>query len=588
MKVIIIGGVAGGASTAARLRRLNEHAEIIIFERGKNISFANCGIPYYAGGVIKEREKLEILTPQKIKEILNIDARIETEVIKINRNKKTVIVKNLITGKEYEEKYDKLVLSPGAKPIKPPLKGIESKKVFTIRNLDDADKIKKKIEEEKFVCRGSAYAGLALPEIDLDYLKSGDLNSLKTVKAAIIGAGYIGLEMAENLAHLGIEVTIIEMCPQILNNVDIEIAAQIQNHMSEKGVNILLEEAVESFSEGNKLKINLRSGQTIEADFAVLAIGVKPENKLAVESGLEIGKLGGIKVNEYLQTSDPDIYALGDAIEVKDFVSGNDSLIPLAGPANRQGRIVAENLCGITTKYEATQGTAILKLFDLVVGMTGNNEKQLKRNNISYQKVYAHNFSHAEYYPNAYPITIKLLFSPENEKILGAQVIGKEGVDKRTDVIAMAIGLGGSIRDLIDAELTYAPPFGSAKDPVNVAGMIAENMLTGKVKPVFLDETNKINDEFFILDVRADDDFKKVSGSLENTYRIPLEHIRSRLSEVPTNKKILVYCAKGLKSYYASRILIQNGFQEVYSLNGGYLTLKSTLTKNKNKIGLAG
>jgi len=273
---------------------------------------------------------------------------------------------------------------------------------------------------------------------------------------------------------------------------------------------------------------------------------------------------------------------------VKDFVSGNDSLIPLAGPANMQGRIVAENICGINTRYESTQGTAILKLFDLTFGMSGNNEKQLKRNGISYQKVYAHSFSHAEYYPNAYPITIKLLFSPENGKILGTQVIGREGVDKRTDVIAMAIKLGGSVRDLIDAELAYAPPFGSAKDPVNIAGMIAENMLTGKVKPIFWDEIDKINNEFFILDVRADEDFKKVSGSLENTYRIPLEQVRNRLSEIPTNKKVFVYCAKGLKSYFASRILVQNGFQEVYSLNGGYLTLKHTLANKENKALPAG
>ncbi len=544
MKTLIIGGVAGGASTAARLRRLNDSAEIIIFERSSNISFANCGIPYYCGDIIKEKSALELLTPQKIKEILNIDARVNSEVIKINRNKKILTIKETTTGKEYEEKYDKLVLSMGAKPIKPPIPGMNSNKIYTVRNLDDAEKIKNIIQN------------------------SGNRT------AAVIGAGYIGLEMAENLKHTGIDVTVIEKSPQILNNVDPEIACQLQGHLEEKGVNLLLNEAVSSFKETEKLVISLESGKQIQTDFAVLSIGVTPESDLAKDAGLEIGQYGGIKVNEYLQTSDKDIYAVGDVIEVKDFVCGKEAQIPLAGPANRQGRTAAENIAGIPTKYNTTLGTSILKLFDLTVGMTGGNEKLIKKQNIPYLRAYAQAFSNAEYYPEFTPITIKLIFSPEDGKILGAQVIGKKGVDKRTDVIATAITFGKTVKDLVNLELSYAPPFSSAKDPVNIAGMIAENILNGLVNPVYWDEMDKLPQNAFILDVRADEDLKKVPGEMEKAIRIPLEQLRVRINEIPTDKPIIVICAKGLKSYFASRMLIQNGFKDVRSLNGGFMAFK--------------
>lgn len=546
MRILIVGGVAGGASAAARLRRLNDQAEIIIFERGKNISFANCGIPYFCGGIIENRDNLELLTPEKIKELLNIEARTESEVLKINRDKKTLTIKELKTGREYEEDYDKLVLSPGAMPIRPDLPGINSSKVYTVRNLDDAQVIKNEIKKSK------------------------------RRTAAVIGAGYIGLEIAENLTHSGIKTHLVEKADQVLSNVDIEIACQLQNHIKENGVNLHLNESVYSFTDNNnELLINLEGNKELRVDFAIVAIGVKPESNLAIEAGLETGSFGGIKVNEYLQTSDPDIYAVGDVVEVKDFVCSANTQIPLAGPANRQGRFAAQNIMGMKTRYEKTLGTSILKLFDLTAGMTGSNEKQLKANKIKYLRAYAQAFSHADYYPGATPITIKLLFSPENGKILGAQIIGKKGVDKRTDVIAAAIQFEKTVKDLVNLELSYAPPYGSAKDPVNIAGMIAENILNGFVKPLYWDEMDKLEENTFLLDVRADEDLKKVSGSIEGTKRIPLEQLRDRLNEIPTDRPVLVFCAKGLKSYFAARMLIQKGFKQVLSLNGGFMVLKT-------------
>ncbi len=545
MKTIIIGGVAGGASTAARLRRLDENAQIIIFERGKNISFANCGIPYYVGDVIKEREKLEILTPEKIKGLLNVEARTEAEVLKINRDRKTITVKDLKTGREYEENYDKLVLSPGATPIKPSIPGIDNEKVYTVRNLDDADKIKKEAQESQ--------------------------NS----RAVVIGAGYIGLETAENLSHAGIDVSVIEMSNQVLNTIDYEMAAQVSNHMRSKGINVLLQEEVVAFDSQDGLKIKLRGNKELDVDFAVLAIGVRPENKLAAEAGLEIGKSGGIKVNEHLQTSDKDIYAVGDAIEVKDLVSGSDCLIPLAGPANRQGRIAAENIRGMQTKYEATQGTAILKVFDLTIASTGNNEKQLQKNNVPYLKSYSQGFSHAEYYPLPFPLTIKLLFAPDKGKILGAQVVGMEGVDKRLDVLATAIKFEKTVTDLIGLELAYAPPYGSAKDPVNIAGMVAENVLMAQTKPVYWNEVDNLFENSILLDVRTKEE--QFIGGFEGSLNIPLEELRARINEIPGNKRIITYCSKGLKSYFASRLLLQKGFENVYSLNGGYSIYKQVV-----------
>lgn len=551
MKILIIGGVAGGASTAARLRRLDENAQIIIFERGNDISFANCGIPYYCGDVIKDRENLLVMTPEKLKGLLNIESRVNSEVLKINRDRKTITVLDKKTNAEYEESYDKLVLSPGAAPIKPPIEGINDERILTVRNLDDADRIKNILKEK----------------------------NPKSV--AVIGGGYIGLEMAENFSHLGIDVSIIELSNQVMGPADYEIAAQIHNYLREKGIILHLEDGVKSFESSESLSINLNSSIKIDVDFAIFAIGVKPESKLAVESGLEIGKTGGILVNSRLQTSDSDIYALGDAIEVIDLVSQAPALIPLAGPANKQGRIVADNICGIDSEYKATQGTAILKLFDLQIGMTGNSEKALKRNNISYLKTYIHGTSHASYYPEAFPLLIKLLFSPDDGKILGAQAIGLEGIDKRIDVIATAIKFEKTVKDLIELELSYAPPFGSAKDPVNIAGMVAENILKNKVKLVHFDEIEELSKDSLIIDVRTE--LERSIGKIENSIHIPLEQLRTRFNEIPKDKIIVLYCTKGLKSYFASRILLQKGFENVYSLSGGYLLYKQILLDKNNK-----
>ncbi|MEI8128698.1 MAG: FAD-dependent oxidoreductase [bacterium] len=545
MKVLIVGGVAGGASTAARLRRLDEQAEIIMFERGNHISFANCGIPYYCGDVIQERAKLELMTPQKIKGLLNIDARVRSEVIKIDRATKTLTILDKKTNTQYEETYDKLVLSPGAAPIKPPIEGINDERILTVRNLDDADKIKKLVSE----------------------------SNVKNV--AVIGAGYIGLEMAENLTHIGINVSIIELSNQVLAPVDYEIAAHLHNHLRDNGVELYITDGVKSFTSSEKLIVNLNSEKQLEVDFVILAIGVKPETKLAVDAGLELGKTGGILVDEHLQTSDFDIFAVGDVIEVKDLVSQTPALIPLAGPANRQGRIVADNICGLNSQYKATQGTAILKLFDMAVAMTGNNEKGLTRNNIPYLKTYVHGASHAEYYPEAFPLTIKLLFSPIDGKILGAQAIGMEGIDKRIDVIATAMRFGKTVSDLVGLELSYAPPFGSAKDPVNISGMVAENILVDNVKVIYWDEIEELSKDSFVLDVRTPTE--RSIGKFEGSYNIPIEELRNRINEVPKDKKVIVYCAKGLKSYFASRILMQNGYENVYSLSGGYLLYKQVL-----------
>lgn len=551
MKILIIGGVAGGASTAARLRRLDENAEIIIFERGSDVSFANCGIPYFVSGVIQDKDKLLVMTPYKLKALLNIEARVNSEVVKINRDKKTVTVFDKVLNKKYEESYDKLVLSPGAEPFKPNIEGINDERIFTVRSLNDADKIKNIIKDKA------------------------------VQKVSIIGAGYIGLEMAENLAHAGVNVSIIELSDQILAPIDYEIASYLHNHIREHGIELYLENGVQSFESGEKLTLKLNNSERIEVDFAILAIGVKPEIKLAKEAGLEIGSTGGIKVNTELETSDKDIYALGDAIEITDFVLQKPALIPLAGPANKQGRIVAENICGISAEYKTTQGTSILKLFDYQVGTTGSNEKTLKRNNIPYSKIYIHGTSHAEYYPEAFPLLIKLLFSPDNGKILGAQAVGLEGIDKRIDVIATALKFSKTVADLKELELSYAPPFGSAKDPVNIAGMVAENLITNKVKFIYTDEILDNPQNIFIVDVRSK--LERTIGKIENSHSIPIEEIRDRLDEIPKDKKIVLYCSKGLKSYFASRILTQKGYNNVYSLSGGYMLYKQ-IFMDKHRI----
>jgi len=551
MKVLIVGGVAGGASAAARLRRLDENAEIIIFEKGKYISFANCGIPYFCGDVIKDREKLLLLTPEKILDLLNVEARVEAEVVKINRDRKTIMVHDKKTDMEYEENYDHLILSPGASPVRPNIPGINDDRIFTVRNVPDADKIKSYIEK----------------------------NNVQN--AVVVGGGFIGLEMLENLRHIGMKVSLVEGSPQVLAPVDPEIASQIHNHLRDKGVNLFIFDGVKSFDTENELAVNLYSGKKIKTEMIILAIGVRPEVKFVKEAGIELGQTGGILVDEHLRTSDENIWALGDAVEVKDFVTRQSALIPLAGPANKQGRIVAENICGIASKYTATQGTSILKIFDLTVASTGSNEKQLIKNNIPYIKNYTPAFSHAEYYPEPFPLMIKGLFSPESGKLLGAQVIGLEGVDKRIDVLATALKFGKTAYDLEELELAYAPPFGSAKDPVNLLGMGTVNILKGYVKPVYWDSIEKLNEEVYVLDVRGKDE--QIMGRIPMSHNIPLEELRQRHTELPKDKKIIMYCNRGRKSYFASRILLQMGFENVYSLVGGYNIYKQVMQdKNYN------
>jgi len=539
-KVLIIGGVAGGASAAARLRRLDEHAQIIIFERGQYISFANCGLPYYIGQTIKNRDALLLQTPQRFKARFNVDVRVKNEVIKIDTRKKQVQVKDLEAGKIYFENFDNLILSPGAEPVKPTIEGINSERVFTLCNIPDMDKI------------------------------NSFIDTRKPKRAVVVGAGYIGLEMAENLQQRGMDVTIAEMLDHVMPTLDKEMANPLHQHLQNHNIELQLRDAVAAFKQTeSELIVSLKSGTELTCDFAVLAIGVKPEVTLAKDAGLQIGSTGGIKVNQYLQASDPSIYAIGDAIEVRDFVLDVPTLIPLAGPANKQGRIVADNICGRNVKYKGTQGTAILKLFDLTVATTGAAEKKLKKTNIEYEKLYIHPANHAGYYPGAKQMHIKLLFTKPQGKILGAQIVGSDGVDKRIDVFATAIRAGMTVFDLQELELAYAPPYGSGKDPVNMAGYVAGNILDGTVKPKNWDQ---LDNEDLILDVRTPREFARanVPGSLN----IFVDEIRDRLNELPKDKTINAYCTVGIRSYIACRILQQNGF-DVKNLSGGILSYQA-------------
>jgi len=539
-KVLIIGGVAGGASAAARLRRLDEHAQIIIFERGQYISFANCGLPYYIGQTIKNRDALLLQTPQRFKARFNVDVRVKNEVIKIDTRKKQVQVKDLEAGKIYFENFDNLILSPGAEPVKPTIEGINSERVFTLCNIPDMDKI------------------------------NSFIDTRKPKRAVVVGAGYIGLEMAENLQQRGMDVTIAEMLDHVMPTLDKEMANPLHQHLQNHNIELQLCDAVAAFKQTeSELIVSLKSGTELTCDFAVLAIGVKPEVTLAKDAGLQIGSTGGIKVNQYLQASDPSIYAIGDAIEVRDFVLDVPTLIPLAGPANKQGRIVADNICGRNVKYKGTQGTAILKLFDLTVATTGAAEKKLKKTNIEYEKLYIHPANHAGYYPGAKQMHIKLLFTKPQGKILGAQIVGSDGVDKRIDVFATAIRAGMTVFDLQELELAYAPPYGSGKDPVNMAGYVAGNILDGTVKPKNWDQ---LDNEDLILDVRTPREFARanVPGSLN----IFVDEIRDRLNELPKDKTINAYCTVGIRSYIACRILQQNGF-DVKNLSGGILSYQA-------------
>lgn len=543
-KILIVGGVAGGASTAARLRRMDEEAEIVLFERGEYISFANCGLPYYVGDIIKDREALLVQTPQGMSRRFNIDVRVNSEVIHIDSYKKQVEILDHVTGITYDESYDRLVLSPGANPIKPPIPGIDRENVFVVRNIPDTFRITNYIQR------------------------------YSPKKAAVIGGGFIGLEMAENLMLKGLDVSIIEMANQVMPPIDYDMAAFVHPYMKQKGIRLYLSDGAQEIKHNNnKTIIKLRSGEQVEADLIVLAIGVKPDVTLAKDAALEIGPTGGIRVDKYLRTSDPDIYAIGDAVEVMDFVNGHPAVIPLAGPANKQGRIVANNICGIEDAYDGTQGTSIVKLFDMVIASTGNNEKILKKYDIPYIRSYTHSPSHAGYYPGAGLVSIKLLFRPDDGRILGAQIIGSDGVDKRIDVLSTAIRAGLTVYDLEELELAYAPPFSSVKDPVNMAGYVASNILKGDHPVIYWDEIDDLTDEQVIVDVRTGAEYGQ--GAIPGAWNIPLDTLRDRIDELPRDKEIIIYCRVGLRGYLAARILMQNGFK-VRNLSGGYITYKIT------------
>jgi len=538
MKILIVGGVAGGATAATRLRRLSEENEVIIFEKGQYVSFANCGLPYHISGTIDKRDALLLQTPESLKERYNLDVRVFTEVLSIYTVDKKVSVKNLQTGEIYLENYDKLLLSPGAEPIKPPFEGIDSDKIFTLRNIPDMDKIVAKTKNaQNFV---------------------------------VVGGGFIGLEVAENLIEAGKSVKLVELGNQVMAPVDFDIASFVHEKAKQKGLELLLNVGVEKFNDkGETIEVFLNNGTSVETDAVILAIGVKPETKLAVEAGLEIGETRGILVNEFLQTSNPDIYAVGDAIEVAHFINNKKVLIPLAWPANRQGRIVADNIVlGNQYKYSGSLGSSILKFFELSVASTGLNEKTLKKFGIPYKTAIVTRGHHAGYYPGAKNLVLKLIFD-ENGKIFGAQAVGEAGVDKRIDVIATAIKGNLTVYDLPEIEITYAPPYNSAKDPVNIAGYTAENILKGDLEMVnydefwdFVKENNAV-----ILDVRTSKEFS--GGAIEGATNINVDDLRENLQNLDKNKVYAIYCQVGLRGYLANRIMRNNGFRAV-NLNGGY------------------
>lgn len=545
MKYIVIGAVAGGASTAARLRRMDEKADIVIFEKGGYISYANCGLPYYIGDVIKDRNKLFVQTATSFNQRFNIDVRISTEVIGIDTNLKTITARNLLSNTEYQESYDKLVLSPGAEPIRPPLPGIHLPGIFTLRNVADTDHIK------NFVTQRS----------------SG--------KAVIIGAGFIGLEMAENLHNLGMEVSVIEMGNQILAPVDFPIASLAQQHIRSKGVDLRLNAAVTGFEAiQNGVKVLMKDGKTIDAAIVILSIGVRPDTKLAAMAGLQLGPAKGIRVNEYLQTSNPAIYAVGDAIEFPNPITGQSMNTYLAGPANKQGRICANNMVlGNQYKYKGSVNTAIVQVFDMTIATSGTASKHLKTANIKHMVSTTHSGSHAGYYPGSKQMAIQIAFSPEDGRLFSAQIAGFDGVDKRIDILASVIKRNGTINELTELEHAYAPPYSSAKDPVNMSGYVAENILHNRLKVFYYDEVASLPADSILLDVRTAAEFD--AGNITGAVNIPVDEIRQRLAELPPDKKIYIYCEAGLRGYLAHRILRQNGYEEVYNLSGGYISWKA-------------
>ena len=536
-KVLIVGGVAGGASAAARLRRLDENAEIIMFERDEYISFANCGLPYYIGDTIKERERLLVQTPESMKSRFNIDVRINSEVIGLDTNKKVAKVRSKEKG-VYEETYDYVVLAPGARAIKPKIEGINSTRIFTLRNIPDTDKIKAYVDKKG---------------ID---------------RTVVIGGGFVGVEMAENLSEKGLKVTLVEAAPHILAPFDTDMVVAVEKEMSDNGVGLVLMDGVKAFKDLEKnIEITLNSGTKLNADLVILAIGVIPDTGFLKDSGIKLGAKGHILVNDNMETNAANVFAVGDAIEVVDFVNKQATAIPLAGPANKQGRIAADNIAGLSKSYKGTQGTSILKVFGLTAASTGNNERTLKRLKIPYKVITIHPSSHASYYPGAFIMTLKLIFNEEG-KILGAQGVGYDGVDKRIDVIATALRFGGTVADLTELELCYAPPFSSAKDPVNMAGYVAENVLAGRVEVITPEQLKTYDQEnTFLVDVRTELEF--TNGHLEGAVNIPVDSLRERMGELDQSKEILGYCQIGLRGYVASRMLTQNGFK-FKNIDGGY------------------
>lgn len=554
MKYLIIGGVAGGATAAARLRRNDESAEIVLFERGEDISYANCGLPYYLGGVIKERDRLFVQTPAAFSKSFNIDVRTLHEVTKISPPDRTVTVRDVRTGEVTTEGYDKLVLSPGGEPIRPNIPGIESEAVFTLRNVLDIDRIVAFVKDRH-------------PR-----------------RAMIIGAGFIGLEMAENLHTRGIHVTIVEALDQVMSFLDYEMAATIHQHLKVKRVELYLQDAVKGIQRANgSLTVGLASGRTLSTDMIILSIGVRPDTRLAKEAGLEIGTAGGIKVDAHLRTSDPNIYAVGDAIEFPFPITGKPRVTALAGPANKQARIAADNITGGDTKvYSGSIGTGIAKVFDLTVASAGATEKLLDRERVPHAAVITHSSSHAGYYPDAIPMSIKTVFSPSDGRLLGAEIVGYEGVDKRLDLMATAIRHGGTVYDLEEIEHGYAPPYSSAKDPVNIAGFVAENVLTGKSRQIHWSELATLDKrEVYLLDVRTPEEF--AVGTIDGATNIPLAELRDRLGEVPRNKRIVVFCGVGQRAYNAERILRGRGFENVVNLSGGFKTYSLATQKQSNE-----
>ena len=551
MKVVIVGGVAGGASAAARLRRLDESAEIIMFERGEYISFANCGLPYYIGGEITKKSALTLQTPQSFNARFNVDVRVNSEVTSIDPKAKTVTVRSKDRG-EYTESYDKLILSPGAAPIRPPMEGADNARVFTLRNIPDTIKIREYVEEE-------------FPE-----------------SAVVVGGGYIGVEMAENLKNAGVAVTIVELADHVIAPLDYDMACDVHRYLKEKGVGLILKNGVQAIKEeGGKLKLTLSDGE-IETDMVIMAVGVRPDTALAKDAGLELNKRGAIVVNEHMLTSDPDIYAVGDAVEVTDFVTGEKAYIPLAGPANKQGRIAADNICGIPTTYKNTLGSAVLKIFDMTVATTGVNERAAKAAGLDYDKVYTYSNSHASYYPGSTGMSIKILYEKSTGKILGAQIVGFDGVDKRCDVLATAIRAGMTAKDLTELELCYAPPFGSAKDPVNFVGYVIENTLAGRVKNFFWDDVAKLprDGSVTLLDVRTD--LERENGQyIEGFIHIPVDELRARANELDKSKPVYIHCRTGLRSYVACCMLAGMGF-DCYNLSGGWRLYESILSETKS------